>query len=75
MFEGATFDDGRGKYPDRISANVPLGLREAAREVAVGNRISLGEFTRRALMQAIIDPSVTAAPVTTAPTAQLTGAS
>ena len=60
MFKEFKFDDGRGRYPDRISAPTPVGLREAAREAAASNGISLGEFTRRALMQAIANPSVTA---------------
>jgi hypothetical protein len=47
------FDDGRGRFPDRISANVPKGLRHIAREVARGQDLSLGEFVRRALLRAI----------------------
>jgi hypothetical protein len=49
----AEFDDGRGRYPDRISANVPKGLRHTAREVARGQDLSPGEFVRQALMRAI----------------------
>ena len=60
MFQEHLFDDGRGRYPDKISAPVPVGFREAVREAAASNGISLGEFTRRALMQAIANPSVTA---------------
>jgi hypothetical protein len=49
----AEFDDGRGRYPDRISANVPKGLRHTAREVAREQGMGLGEFVRQALMRAI----------------------
>jgi hypothetical protein len=47
------FDDGRGRYPDRISANVPKGLRHTAREVAREQGMGLGEFVRHALARAI----------------------
>jgi hypothetical protein len=49
----AEFDDGRGRFPDRISANVPKGLRSIAREVAREQGVGLGEFVRRALLRAI----------------------
>ena len=51
--DSLVFDDGRGRYPDRISANVPKGLRNIAREVASEQKMSLGEFVRRALTHAI----------------------
>jgi hypothetical protein len=47
------FDDGRGRYPDRISVNTPKGLRERARGVASKRGVSFGEFVRRALVHAI----------------------
>jgi hypothetical protein len=72
MFQEYLFDDGRGRYPDRISAPVPIGLREAAREVAASNSLSLGEFVRRAIIQAIANPSVTVSlPAKPFPTAML----
>jgi hypothetical protein len=49
----AEFDDGRGRFPDKISVNTPKGLRNIAREVARGQSLSLGEFVRRALLRAI----------------------
>lgn len=52
MFE-QTFDDGRGRYPSRIAANVPRGLRREAEAVAERQGISLGEFARRALTSAL----------------------
>jgi hypothetical protein len=47
------FDDGRGRYPDKISVNTPRGLRHVARKAAAAQDLSLGEFVRRALMRAI----------------------
>jgi hypothetical protein len=49
------YDDGRGRYPDRISANTPKGLRETVRLVAGEQGLSLGEFVRRSLIDAIRD--------------------
>jgi hypothetical protein len=49
----AEFDDGRGRFPDKISVNTPKGLRHIAREVAREQGLGLGEFVRRALARAI----------------------
>jgi hypothetical protein len=73
MFQEYLFDDGRGRYPDRISAPTPMGLREAARAAAASNGLSLGEFVRRALISAVADPSITAAPVASVQPSQPAG--
>jgi hypothetical protein len=61
MFDVSPFDDGRGRYPDRLSANIPRGLRDVARNVADAQGIPVAEFVRRALISAI-DKSKAALP-------------
>jgi hypothetical protein len=55
MFDANPFDDGRGRYPDRISAQVPRGFRQVVSAAAAKESISAPEFVRRALMRAIED--------------------
>jgi hypothetical protein len=68
MFDDNPFDDGRGRYPDRISAQVPRGFRRVVNAAAAKESISSPEFVRRALIRAIKDQGV-------APTAQFGGSS
>ena len=49
-----TFDDGRGLYPERITASVPRGLPDLVREAAEIEGVSANEFVRRALAVRII---------------------
>jgi hypothetical protein len=60
MFDANPFDDGRGWYPDRISAQVPRGFRRVVSAAAAKESISAPEFVRRALMRAIEDLGVPA---------------
>jgi hypothetical protein len=47
------FDDGRGRYPDRIAAAAPRGFREQVKRAAQAERITMGEFVRRAISERI----------------------
>ncbi len=49
-FEGVSFDDGRGRYPDTIKAPAPIGMRAHVKRVAESEGISAGELIRRAVM-------------------------
>jgi hypothetical protein len=62
MFDANPFDDGRGRYPDRISAQVPRGFRQVVSAAAAKESISAPEFVRRALMRAIEDQGCLPAP-------------
>jgi hypothetical protein len=44
-----SFDDGRGRYPDRIAAAAPSGFRDQVKRAAQAERITMGEFVRRAI--------------------------
>jgi hypothetical protein len=44
-----SFDDGRGRYPDRIAAAAPRGFRDHVKRAAQAERITMGEFVRRAI--------------------------
>ena len=44
-----SFDDGRGRYPDRIAAAAPRGFRDQVKRAAQAERITMGEFVRRAI--------------------------
>ena len=48
-YEGLTFDDGRGKYPENVKVRAPLGTREQINKVAEKEGTSAGEVIRRAL--------------------------
>lgn len=54
LFDSSSID-GRGRYPDRIAANVPKALGEATRSVAEAQGISVAEFARRAIIQALTE--------------------
>ncbi len=51
MIEEASFDDGRGRPPDRIAAAAPKGFREHVKRAARAERITMGEFVRRAVAE------------------------
>jgi hypothetical protein len=55
MFDSNSVYDGRVRYPGRIMASVPLGVREAARDAAHAEGVSVAEFARRAIIQALVD--------------------
>lgn len=44
------FEDGRGLYPERLSAAVPRGFNDLVREAADAERVTVAEFMRRALL-------------------------
>jgi hypothetical protein len=46
-------DDGRGRFLDVLSVKTPIGLRDELRRAAAVEKISVGEFVRRALGEAI----------------------
>lgn len=49
MFNAAPFDDGRGRYPDKLTTSIPRGLWEALRQAADREHVSLSEFVRAAI--------------------------
>jgi predicted HicB family RNase H-like nuclease len=55
MFDSNSVYDGRVRYPGRIMASVPLGVREAAHEAAVAQGVSVAEFARRAIIRALTE--------------------
>jgi hypothetical protein len=57
-FAQPPFDDGRGQYPDRIAAAAPRGFRDQVKRAAQAERITMGEFVRRAISQrvAVVTP-------------------
>ncbi len=48
-YEGLNFDDGRGKYPEPLKIQAPLGTRAKIKRVASAEGISSGELVRRAV--------------------------
>ncbi len=48
-FEEFALDDGRGLYPERLKAPVPLGTRTRIKRRAEAEGISAGELVRRAV--------------------------
>lgn len=52
------FNDGRGQYPESVSASVPAGFPALLRTAAHAEGVSAAEFIRRALtgrVQAFLD--------------------
>ncbi len=49
LYEGVTFDDGRGQFPERLKAPVPRGTRVQVKRKAEELGISAGELVRRAV--------------------------
>jgi hypothetical protein len=49
------FGDGRGRFPDKICINAPRGFRDLARQAAALEGVSLAEFVRRRLYEAVSD--------------------
>ena len=54
MIDDQPSDDGRGRYPDRIAAAAPRGFRAEVKRAAQAERITMGEFVRRALNDRIL---------------------
>jgi predicted HicB family RNase H-like nuclease len=53
MFEAIKHNDERGKYPEIITIRVPVGLRDAVRQVAASEHVSMQELIRRAIGERI----------------------
>ena len=53
MFAHFDFEDGRGRYPDRIATAAPRGFRDEVKRAAEAEHITMGEFVRRALAEGI----------------------
>jgi predicted HicB family RNase H-like nuclease len=49
MYEAIKYNDERGKYPEIITVRVPVGLRDAVRQVAETEAVSMQELIRRAI--------------------------
>jgi len=49
VYDHPSFNDGRGRCPDRIAAAAPGGFRDQVKRAAQAERITMGEFVRRAL--------------------------
>lgn len=47
------FDDGRGKFPDSIRFQVPLGFRDALKDAAIARGTTVPEFIRKAVSAAM----------------------
>jgi hypothetical protein len=54
-----TFDDGRGRYPDFISAAAPRGLKDRVKRAAEAEHVSLGEFVRQAIELRLVSATAT----------------
>lgn len=52
------FDDGRGLYPERLSAAVPRGLSTLVKQAAQAEGVSINEFVRRAVAYRITQTSM-----------------
>jgi hypothetical protein len=57
MFDSSLVYDGRVRYPGRIMASVPPGVREAAQVAADAQGVSVAAFARKAIIQALVDDS------------------
>ncbi|KQP80648.1 ribbon-helix-helix protein, CopG family [Methylobacterium sp. Leaf117] len=44
-----SFTDGRGLYPERLSASVPRGLTDLVKAAASAEGVATSEFIRRAI--------------------------
>jgi len=51
IFDPSLLEDGRGIYPDRITANVPRGFRERVRRASRAEQTTSAEFIRRAISE------------------------
>lgn len=54
IFTEPSFDDGRGRYPDRIAAAAPRGFRKQVKRAAEVEQITMGEFVRRAISERVV---------------------
>jgi predicted HicB family RNase H-like nuclease len=53
MFDAIKYNDERSKYPEIITVRVPVGLRDAVRQVAASEHVSMQELIRRAIGERI----------------------
>ena len=49
MFQGHDYNDRRAKYPEVVTTRVPTELREAVKQIAAKEHVSMHEFIRRAI--------------------------
>jgi predicted transcriptional regulator len=49
MLSFASFDDGRGRFPDTLAVNVPRGFKARLDEVARAHRMPRSVFVRDAI--------------------------
>ena len=54
-YDGLGFSDSRGKFPEPLRAQVPLGTRAKMKRVATAQGITCGEVVRRALSSYLAD--------------------
>jgi hypothetical protein len=57
MLDDATFDDGRGRLPDKLCIRVPRGFRHRLHEAARAERLPAGELVRRAVEARLTGPA------------------
>jgi hypothetical protein len=62
MFDCNQFDDGRGRYPGRLTVHVRRGLRETIHSAASRQGVSAAELVRRILDQGVSSESSESAP-------------
>jgi hypothetical protein len=60
MFDCNQFDDGRGRYPGRLTVHVPRGFREAIQVAASRQGVSTAELVRRILDRGVSECSASA---------------
>jgi predicted DNA binding CopG/RHH family protein len=46
-------DDGRAKYPEVVTTRVPSELREAVKQIAAAEHVSMQEFIRHAIRERV----------------------
>jgi hypothetical protein len=60
MFDCNQFDDGRGRYPGRLTVHVRRGLQETIRSAASRQGLSAAELVRRIFDQGVSECSASA---------------
>jgi predicted HicB family RNase H-like nuclease len=53
MFQSHNYNDRRAKYPEVVTTRVPTELREAVKQIAATEHVSMHEFIRRAIGERI----------------------
>jgi predicted HicB family RNase H-like nuclease len=53
MFQVQDYKDRRAKYPEVVTTRVPTELREAVKQIAAQEHVSMHEFIRRAIGERI----------------------